>query len=108
MAHLACALHYVLLQFRHSQEKQGLLPSFATCNLRKIPPPFSDVVSLQCNRNIPSSWDTAVYQRLHDGLTLILQGHANEGALQFAPVHLVSVGPATLPASARCAQPPHL
>lgn len=78
MAHLVHALHHVLLQLGHSWEKQGLLPSFATCNLGKIHPPLSDVVSHQCNRNNPLFLDTVVYQRLRDGLTLTLQGHVNE------------------------------
>lgn len=51
MTHLVPMLHHVLLQFEHSWEKQGLLPFFATCKFRKIPPPLSDTVSLQCNRN---------------------------------------------------------
>lgn len=78
MTHLVHALHHVLLQFGHSWEKQGSLPSFATCNVRKNPPLLSDVVSLQKPGLISSSWDTAVYQRLHDGLTLTLQGQVNE------------------------------
>lgn len=51
MAHLAHALHCMLLQFRHCQEKQDLPSSFASCNLRKTPPPFSNVAFPQCNRN---------------------------------------------------------
>lgn len=39
--------------FGDSWKKQGLLPSFAMCSLSRIPPPLSDVVSLQCNRNNP-------------------------------------------------------
>lgn len=78
MTHLVHALHHVLLQLGHSWENQGLLPSFATCNLGKIYSPLSDVLSHQCKRNNPLFLDTVVYQRLRDGLTLILLGHVNE------------------------------